>query len=39
MGQQYLIDSNIVIDYLDGKLPAVAMAFMNNVVNDIPTYP
>ena len=36
MGQQYLIDSNAVIDYLDGKYPLSAMAFMNDVINAIP---
>ena len=36
MGQQYLIDSNTVIDFLGGKLPASASAFMDKVVNDIP---
>ncbi|MGV8094413.1 MAG: type II toxin-antitoxin system VapC family toxin [Mangrovibacterium sp.] len=36
MGQQFLIDSNAVVDYLSGKLPQTGMAFMNVVVNDIP---
>ncbi len=36
MGQQYLIDSNAVIDYLSGKIPEKAMSFMNQVINDIP---
>jgi hypothetical protein len=36
MGRQYLIDSNAVIDYLSGKLPAKGMSFMNQVINDIP---
>jgi len=36
MGQQYLIDSNAVIDYLSGKLPVKGMSFMNQVINDIP---
>ena len=36
MGQQYLIDSNAVIDYLSGKLPEKGMVFMNQVINDIP---
>jgi predicted nucleic acid-binding protein len=34
--QQYLIDTNAVIDYLGEKLPASAMAFMNGVIDDIP---
>ncbi len=29
MGQQYLIDSNTLIDYLSGKLPVNGIAFMN----------
>jgi predicted nucleic acid-binding protein len=33
MGASYLIDSNAVIDYMSGKLPAAGMAFMNEVVN------
>lgn len=36
MGTQYLIDTNAVIDYLMGKLPSSAMAFMNTIINDIP---
>lgn len=36
MGQQYLIDSNVVIDYLSGKLPQKGMVFMNRIINDIP---
>ena len=30
--QQYLIDTNAVIDYLGEKLPASGMAFMNGVI-------
>ncbi len=38
MGQeQYLIDSNAVIDYLNGKLPIDGMIFMNSVVDEILT--
>lgn len=36
MGQQYLIDSNAVIDFLSGKLPEKGLSFMNQVINDIP---
>lgn len=36
MGKQYIIDSNGVIDYLSGKLPKEGMAFMNQVIDDIP---
>jgi predicted nucleic acid-binding protein len=34
--QQYLIDTNVVIDYLAEMLPASAMAFMNNVIDVMP---
>ena len=33
----YLIDSNAVIDYLGNKLPLSGMAFMDGVIDDIPT--
>jgi hypothetical protein len=37
MGQQhFLIDSNVVIDFLAGRLPQNGMTFMNGVVNSIP---
>ncbi|TZF86192.1 type II toxin-antitoxin system VapC family toxin (plasmid) [Pedobacter sp. BS3] len=36
MGQEYLIDSNILIGYLDNKLPERGMLFMHTVFNDIP---
>ncbi|OQX80972.1 MAG: hypothetical protein B6D61_01275 [Bacteroidetes bacterium 4484_249] len=36
MGQQYLIDSNAVIDYLSGKLHTDGMAFMNEIIDQIP---
>jgi predicted nucleic acid-binding protein len=36
MGQRYLIDSNVVIDYLSGKIPAKGMDFLNQLVNDTP---
>ena len=32
----YVIDSNAVIDYLSGQLPATANAFMNGVINETP---
>jgi predicted nucleic acid-binding protein len=34
--QQYLIDTNAVIDYLGEKLPASGMVFMNGVIDDVP---
>ena len=36
MEQEYLIDSNILIGYLDNRLPEKGMAFMNQVINSIP---
>ena len=36
MGQQYLIDSNAVIDYLSGNLPQRGKSFMNQIINEIP---
>jgi len=32
----YVIDSNVVIDYLSGQIPEDGMSFMNTVINDIP---
>lgn len=37
MGQQFLIDSNTIIDYLGGKFPPDKVNFMHTVINDIPT--
>jgi predicted nucleic acid-binding protein len=36
MGQQCLIDSNVIIDYLGGKIPIDKREFMNAVINDMP---
>lgn len=36
MEQRYLIDSNAVIDYLAGNIPAEGMVFMNEVINQRP---
>lgn len=36
MAKGHLIDSNAIIGYLDNKIPAKGMAFMNGVVNSIP---
>jgi predicted nucleic acid-binding protein len=33
---QYLMDSNVVIDYLGKKLPIKGMEFMNSIVDAIP---
>jgi predicted nucleic acid-binding protein len=35
MGASYLIDSNVVIGYLDRKLPADGMEFMNTIVEGV----
>ncbi len=34
--QQYLIDTNAVIDFLSNKLPETAMYFMNDIFDDVP---
>ncbi len=34
MGKKFLIDSNIVIDYLNGNLPVSGMTLVNKVVDD-----
>ena len=36
MEQQYLIDSNAVIDYLGSKFTDSGMNFMNNIINASP---
>jgi predicted nucleic acid-binding protein len=36
MGQEYLIDTNIVVDYLNGNLPSKTKSFRRKLVNDIP---
>lgn len=36
MERQFLIDSNVVIDYLIAKLPMEGMKLMSNIINDIP---
>ena len=36
MGQQYLVDSNAVIDYLSGKIPEKGKLFMDKVINNVP---
>ena len=36
MGTKYLMDSNVIIDYLDNKLPIAGMNFMSEVVDKIP---
>jgi hypothetical protein len=34
--QQYLIDNNVVIDYLGRKLPTSCMDFMDKIIDSIP---
>ena len=36
MGTKYLMDSNVIIDYLDNKLPGAGMSFVSEVVDKIP---
>jgi len=36
VGKGYLIDTNVVIDYLDNKLPASGMSFMHRIVDSVP---
>ena len=36
MGKGYLIDSNVVIGYLDYKLPKNGMDIMNTIIDDVP---
>jgi hypothetical protein len=34
--EQYLIDTNVVSDYLSASLPAFSIEFLDAVINDIP---
>ena len=36
MGTKYLMDSNVIIDYLDNKLPSAGMSFVSEVVDKTP---
>ena len=36
MGTKYLMDSNVIIDFLDSKLPVTGMGFVSEVVDMIP---
>jgi predicted nucleic acid-binding protein len=36
VGPGYLIDSNVVIAYLDNKLPANGMKILHSIIDDIP---
>jgi len=37
MEQEYLIDTNTVIDYLGNKLPQEGMGFMHEIINRMPS--
>jgi len=36
MEQKYLLDSNVIIGYLAGKIPVAGMEFVSNLVDQIP---
>lgn len=36
MGKGYLIDSNIIIGYLNDSLPKEGMSFMHPIIDDVP---
>ncbi len=36
MGQQFLIDSNIIIDFLGSKIPASKSQLINSIINNVP---
>ncbi len=36
MGKEYLIDSNVVIGYLDNKLPQHGMSILDAVIDQVP---
>ena len=36
MGQGHLLDSNVIIDFLSGVLPANGMRFVSDIVNAVP---
>jgi predicted nucleic acid-binding protein len=36
MGAKYLLDSNVIIGYLDNKLPPQGMIFISGIVDKIP---
>jgi len=36
MGTDYLIDTNVIIGYLDNKIPAMGMKFLSAVVDETP---
>ena len=36
MGQGHILDSNVIIDFLSGELPADGMRFVSDIVNAVP---
>jgi len=36
MGQGHILDSNVVIDFLSGVLPADGMRFVSDIINAVP---
>ena len=38
MERSYLIDTNVIIDWLAGKFQAHQLSFLNDVINQIPTF-
>jgi hypothetical protein len=36
MGQEYLLDSNVIIGYLAGKIPASGMKFLSEIIDKVP---
>jgi predicted nucleic acid-binding protein len=36
MGTKYLLDSDVIIGYLDNKIPAAGMAFVSEIVDNVP---
>ena len=37
MGTNYLLDSNVIIGYLDNRLPPKGMTFLSDIIDEIPT--
>ena len=34
MGQRYLLDTNVILDFLGGKLPAKSEVFLSKIIDD-----
>ena len=37
MGEKYLIDTNVISDYLGGKLPSNSLDFMDELMDNLPS--